>query len=63
MKTLTREQAIKRIRDISDLKQDEHFMIRNQYDTGFQMVVDKTKRAEGAILELMAIFDIKEEEL
>ncbi len=60
---LTRDQAIERIRDIREKKQDGHFMIHNPNHTGLHHVTDMATRAQGAILELMAIFDIKESEL
>jgi len=52
--TLTREQAIKRIRDIRKGESVEHL---NPY---FEQTHDFNT---GAVRELMAIFDIKEEEL
>ena len=55
METLTREQAIKRIKDIRELKTVDHLHCgRFAYSTDLRL---------GAELELMAIFDIKEEEL
>ena len=55
MNSLTREQAIKRIIDIRDLKSVEHLR-RGRF-------AHSTDLMFGAQLELMAIFDIKEEEL
>ena len=48
--TLTRDQAIKRIRDIRKGSQEDHHC-------------HPTHPADAAAKELMAIFDIKEEEL
>jgi len=56
MKTLTREEAIKRIRDINDTKSVEHLI----YPVKNWMLNDCER---GAVNELMAIFDIKESEL
>lgn len=62
MESLTREQAIKRIRDIKDHNQIEH--IKNamiHVDDIIDCAFNDCLRA--VIAELMAIFDIKEEEL
>lgn len=61
--TLTRNQAIKRIRDINSGVQVDHFMDENDNGTIFELSANTTRRANGAIAELMAIFDIKQEEL
>ena len=62
MKTLSREQAIKRIRDIMKDESCEHI-----YKLGFteERIYNyhKSFAYYGAINELRAIFDIKEEEL
>ena len=49
---LTREQAIKRVKDLKMMREIDHLKFGNDYSSIF-----------GAIAELMAIFDIKEEEL
>lgn len=59
MQTLTREEAIKRIRDIRKLESVEHLKI---YHDSFEYTYPEELRI-GAMLELMAIFDIKESEL
>ena len=62
MQTLTRDQAIKRIRDIDKniscghLKPDALF-------SGEKTMTATIRHCIGAKQELMAIFDIKEEEL
>lgn len=61
MQTLTRDQAIKRIKDIYNSHSVDHLRENNQKE-----LFDFNKRVNrqaGAIAELMAIFDIKEEEL
>lgn len=55
---LTREQAIERIRDIKDDKHIHHITWGK-----FDGCRECTSYEVGAINELMAIFDIKEEEL
>jgi hypothetical protein len=55
MDTLTKDQAIKRIKDIKQGNQVDHL------SCGGVFILDHTVRA--VISELMAIFDIKEEEL
>lgn len=52
---LTRDQAIKRIKDIRQRKSVGHFT-QHEYAYGGDLIL-------GAELELMAIFDIKGEEL
>ena len=59
METLTREQAIKRIRDIQGNESCEHL---DTYNTKL-LPVRCAHQHIGAIQELMAIFDIKEEEI
>ncbi|MFW0776349.1 MAG: hypothetical protein ACN2B6_01335 [Rickettsiales bacterium] len=54
IETLTREQAIKRIRDIQIGEQTDH--LKNNGEGWPDSYA-------GAVAELMAIFDIKEEEL
>ena len=54
MQTLTREEAIKRIRDIRQGKQISHLN---------GVIRPNGKLVVGATRELMAIFDIKESEL
>lgn len=67
MQTLTREQAIKRIRDIIELKSIDHIEKAAALapKTGIlgHHILMTTSMMVGAKLELMAIFDIKEEEL
>lgn len=58
MQTLTRDQAIKRIRDIINRKQVHHITWAE-----FEGCYLRNAPERGAINELMAIFDIKEEEL
>jgi len=55
MKTLTREEAIKRIRDIRESKSCDHLLAAIERDEYYMRW--------GAKRELMAIFDIKESEL
>ena len=59
MKVLTRDQAIKRINDLSMGKCDKsHFDIGGEKGPEFGAWMEI-----GAVRELMAIFDIKEDEL
>lgn len=58
MNELTREEAIKRIKDIKSSVITDH--ITNKGFDGDYLCTDCER---GAINELMAIFDIKEEEL
>lgn len=55
MQTLTREEAIKRIRDMSEHKSCDHLFNFVERDEYYMKL--------GAKKELMAIFDIKESEL
>ncbi len=59
MQTLTREEAIKRIRDIRLVRSCDHLTCVDHMDEHIYEYYIKW----GAIRELMAIFDIKEEEL
>jgi hypothetical protein len=59
MESLSREQAIKRIQDIFEGKETDHI---TSYVTHKKMN-NISYPAIGAVKELMAIFDIKEEEL
>ena len=59
---LTREQAIKRIRDIRDSKSCGH-LIDTEAKDRLDACFGSSRMSWGAELELMAIFDIKEEEL
>ena len=63
MKTLTREQAIKRIYDLSHLKSCEHLTIDFEGASREDRSLHDHFLRVGAARELMAIFDIKEEEL
>ena len=64
MKTLTREQAIERIHDIGEVIQVDHLINHYPKPVSKGQRLDGTMcMQEGAINELMAIFDIKEEEL
>ena len=57
MDVLTREDAIKRIRDIRKYKSVDHI---NNYRNDQYLLGDSER---GAINELIAIFDIKDEEI
>ena len=62
MNSLTREQAIKRIKDIQQCKQVDHIYKLGMTNTA--LLSEFWGYAHyGAINELRAIFDIKEEEL
>ena len=69
MESLSREQAIKRIRDIQGGKigygmdKDLSFINLNMGDSEEVITIPQVNMVIGAMLELMAIFDIKEEEL
>lgn len=58
MDVLTREQAIQRIRDIRNLVSVGHLSFASE-----NKITATLLRAQGSQLELMAIFDIEEEEL
>ena len=60
MELLLRDQAIRRIKDIRECKFVRH--LRPSY-LGGDTDHDRCLMRSGAIKELMAIFDIKEEEL
>lgn len=60
MQELTREQAIKRIKDIRNRKSVDHLMLTPE---GNQTGIFSDHRRIGAVKELMAIFDITVEEL
>ena len=63
--TPTKEQAIERIKDISKDKSVEHLYLSQERFTGdgFGYIKMKMHCKDGAINELMHIFNITEEEL
>ena len=65
MESLTREQAIKRIRDIRNLNGVDHLNAKIVEDLldARDLFNARCNQMIGAINELRAIFDIKEEEL
>lgn len=65
MKILTREQAIKRIKDIYKLSSVSHLddLGTKEPMSNRETFLAKAHQKLGAIKELMAIFHIKEEEL
>ena len=60
---MTREQAIERIMGVRKGLSDEHLYQEGFIGNGFDYIRMRMHRKAGAINELMAIFDIKEEEL
>lgn len=61
---MNKKEAIKRIKDIAHFNQVDHLeRDEDLNESGFNLIARRQLRMEGAVLELMAIFDIKEDDL